>query len=164
MKSYSLVLNGCANGSFEQTFFLSNSNRSSFHSVLPTNTEPNVYFKVEYEFVSVASTANIDVQDAYANNLPLSLHPIAILCNLCQFGHLQNENGTEAGAIAVAQPNIAHMTTIDGVEPSVVISVVHIAKATFTTNNVWSLDRIIVRSDSHVKLLRGMHKFTFTPL
>lgn len=157
MKKYTLVLDG-TDGKTE--FLLNNKQRSSFHGILPLNAPPTTMFTVEYEFSGYAQTVALSVTNILANNLT-ALKPRAILCNLSQFGHVQDfSNNVKEGAIAVANPTcIALFTSGD----SVYLQETETSKSTFVTNNVWNCDRVIITTHDG-SILRGWHKFTFTPM
>lgn len=156
MRRYTLVLDG-TDGRVE--FLLNNDQRSSFHSVLPLNSPPNTMFTVEYEFSGFAQSVAVSLTDVINNNLP-AFKPRGILCNLSQFGHVQDfSNTVKQGAIAVAVPSfIALATTPDWIY----LQKNESAKSTFVTNSVWNADRVMITAHDG-SVLRGWHRFTFIP-
>lgn len=158
-KIYSL-LTTVTNDAAEQTFLLNNANRSSFHGILPTNADANTFYKVEYEYVSMSYQRVIDMFNATEIN---TIAPFVILCNLCQFGHLQTgANECLQGAIGIAKPELTYV--VGDNNSTSIVAIQYSCKTTFVTNNVWNQDRIIMRTSGENHDLRGIHKFVFTPL
>lgn len=155
-KSYTLILEGTG---AQSEFLLSNEQRSSFHSVLPSNMPPNTMFVVEYEFVSRPRSMTLTTANIQANNIP-ELVPVVWLCSLCQFGHLQANGDTQRGALAVTTPTISYLHSTATI---VYLQLSHKAQGKFITNNVWNMDRIVIQNANGANVA-GWHKFTFTPM